>query len=51
LQTAIDNDLYPHSGKPGFSPTGKPASQSHVEVDADDAAPENEDTIKSQKPN
>src|SRR6267154_796421 len=60
---AIDTDLYPHAGKPGFSPTGKPSQQSPINVDhadnvddvdaadAADAAPESEHPAKSQKPN
>ena len=54
---AIDTDLYPHAGKPGFSPTGKPPQQSATnvdnvdDVDAGDAAPESEHPAKSQKPN
>jgi hypothetical protein len=57
---AIDTDLYPHAGKPGFSPTGKPSQQSAInvdpadnvdDVDAADAAPESEPSAKSQKPN
>jgi hypothetical protein len=46
---AIDNDLSPHAGKPGFSPTGDPVSQN--EIDATDDASQSEDTTKSQKPN
>jgi hypothetical protein len=46
---AIDNDLYPHAGKPGFSPTGDPVSQN--EIDATDDTTQSEDTTKSQKPN
>jgi len=51
---AIDTDLYPHAGKPGFSPTSKPPQQSGINidhVDDADAAPESEDPAKSQKPN
>ena len=51
---AIDTDLYPHAGKPGFSPTGKPTQQSPINadnVDDVDAAPESEHPAKSQKPN
>ncbi len=48
---AIDTDPYPHAGKPGFSPGGQPAAQDKVDVNDDDDAPENEDTVKSQKPN
>src|SRR6267378_1768752 len=57
---AIDTDLYPHSGKPGFSPSGKPTQQSPInvdhadnvdDVDAGDAALESEHPAKSQKPN
>jgi hypothetical protein len=43
---AIDNDLYPHAGRPGFSPTGDPASQDEV-----DETTQSEDPAKSQKPN
>src|SRR5712664_2822017 len=50
---AIDTDLYPHSGKPGFSPSGEPTMQD--EDDANTAASGNAsqtgDPIKSQKPN
>jgi hypothetical protein len=46
---AIDNDPYPHAGKPGFSPTGDPVSQN--EIDATDDTTQSEDTTKSQKPN
>jgi hypothetical protein len=50
---AIDNDLYPHAGKPGFSPSGKPSSQNQIddEVDDPDVASASKDTAKSQKPN
>jgi hypothetical protein len=47
---AIDTDPYPHAGKPGFSPNGKPALQNELEIETDEA-PESEDTAKSQKPN
>jgi hypothetical protein len=46
---AIDNDLYPRAGHPGFSPSGDPASQD--DVDASDDAGQSEDPAKSQKPN
>ena len=46
---AIDNDLYPKAGRPGFSPSGEPNTQE--EVDAIDDATEKEDPAKSQKPN
>ena len=47
--TAIDNDLYPKAGRPGFSPTGDPVSPDDVNA-ADDPS-QSEDTAKSQKPN
>ena len=46
---AIDNDLYPKAGRPGFSPSGEPIAQE--EVDAIDDATQSEDPAKSQKPN
>jgi hypothetical protein len=47
--TAIDNDLYPKAGRPGFSPSGKPIVQD--DADAIDDAAQSEDPAKSQKPN
>ena len=46
---AIDADLYPRAGRPGFDPSGDPASQS--DIDADDDGTQSEDPAKSQKPN
>jgi hypothetical protein len=46
---AIDNDIYPHAGRPGFDPSGDPASQTDLDA-ADDATPLAEPP-KSQKPN
>jgi len=47
--TAIDNDLYPKAGRPGFSPNGKPVPQDNLDVTDDE--PPTEDPAKSQKPN
>src|SRR5713226_1312912 len=47
--TAIDNDLYPKAGRPGFSPSGDPASQEVLDA-ADDPTPP-ADIPKSSKPN
>src|SRR5260370_18798272 len=47
--TAIDNDLYPKAGRPGFSPSGDPASQEVLDA-ADDPTPPAEPP-KSSKPN
>ena len=47
---AIDNDLYPHAGKPGFQPSGEPVLQNEIDATAD-VATESEDSAKSQKPN
>jgi hypothetical protein len=47
--TAIDSDLYPHGGKPGYSPSGEPVVQD--ELDAADEPSQSEDPAKSQKPN
>src|SRR5467141_2126361 len=47
--TAIDTDLYPKAGRPGFSPSGEPIVQD--DVDAIDDATQSEDPAKSQKPN
>ena len=46
---AIDADLYPHAGRPGFSASGDPASRD--DADATDDASQSEDPAKSQKPN
>ncbi len=50
---AIDSDLYPHSGKPGFTPSGEPTMQDEGDADTDpsDNANQTDDPIKSQKPN
>jgi len=47
--TAIDTDLYPKAGRPGFDLHGKPLPQ--AEVDTIDDATQEEDPAKSQKPN
>jgi len=47
--TAIDNDLYPKAGRPGFSPSGEPIVQD--DIDAPDDAGQSGDPAKSQKPN
>ena len=47
--TAIDTDLYPKAGRPGFDLHGKPLRQ--PEVDTIDDATEEEEPAKSQKPN
>ena len=47
--TAIDNDLYPKAGRPGFSPIGD--SEAQNDLDATDDPPQSEDPAKSQKPN
>jgi hypothetical protein len=46
---AIDADLYPHAGRPGFDASGDPASQN--DIDATDDMTQSEDPAKSQKPN
>jgi len=46
---AIDADLYPHAGRPGFNPSGDPASEN--DIDATDEASQSEAPTKSQKPN
>jgi hypothetical protein len=46
---AIDTDLYPKAGRPGFSPNGEPIVQD--DIDAIDDADQSEDPAKSQKPN
>ena len=50
---AIDDDLYPEAGKPGFSPSDEPAMQDEEDAnsDASDNAGQTDDPIKSQKPN
>ena len=52
--TAIDTDLYPKAGRPGFDLHGKPVPPQNTES-ADDAgqdgAGQNEEPAKSQKPN
>ena len=47
--TAIDNDLYPKAGRPGFTPSGEPIAQD--DIHAGDDPTESEDPAKSQKPN
>ena len=47
--TAIDTDLYPKAGRPGFDLHGKPLPK--PEVDTIDDTTEEEDPAKSQKPN
>ena len=46
---AIDNDLYPHAGRPGFNAQGEPVSQEDLNA-ADDPTPPAEPP-KSSKPN
>jgi hypothetical protein len=46
--TAIDNDLYPKAGRPGFDAHGEPIVQ---DADATSEAAQSEDPAKSQKPN
>jgi hypothetical protein len=48
--TAIDTDLYPKAGCPGFDLHGKPLPQPEVDTIEDDAT-QLEDPAKSQKPN
>ncbi|MCU1243150.1 MAG: hypothetical protein JWO71_3876 [Candidatus Acidoferrum typicum] len=50
---AIDSDLYPHAGKPGFSPNGEPTTQDEIDTatDTTDNTSQSEDTTKSQTPN
>ena len=48
--TAIDTDLYPKAGRPGFSPTGDPIPQDDVDA-TDDAPTPLEEPPKSSKPN
>jgi hypothetical protein len=47
--TAIDTDLYPKAGRPGFDLHGKPLPK--TEVDTIDDATQEEEPAKSQKPN
>ena len=47
--TAIDTDLYPKAGRPGFDLHGKPLPK--PEVDTIDDTNQEEDPAKSQKPN
>ena len=47
--TAIDTDLYPKAGRPGFDSHGKPLPK--PEVDTIDDATQEEEPAKSQKPN
>jgi len=47
--TAIDTDLYPKAGRPGFDLHGKPLPK--PEVDTIDDATQEEEPAKSQKPN
>ena len=47
--TAIDNDLYPKAGRPGFDLHGKPLPK--PEVDTIDDTNQEEEPAKSQKPN
>jgi hypothetical protein len=47
--TAIDTDLYPKAGRPGFDLHGKPLPK--PEVDTIDDTTEEENPAKSQKPN
>ena len=47
--TAIDNDLYPKAGRPGFDPHGDPIAPDDIDATAD--ADQSEDPAKSQKPN
>jgi hypothetical protein len=51
--SAIDNDLYPHAGKPGFSPSGERITENEVDATGDttENATQGEDPAKSQKPN
>jgi hypothetical protein len=46
---AIDTDLYPHAGRPGFNAKGEPGSQEDLDA-ADDPTPPAEPP-KSSKPN
>jgi len=52
---AIDADLYPHAGQPGFDAYGDRVSETgqanQNEIDATDDAAQSEDPAKSQKPN
>lgn len=46
--TAIDNDLYPKAGRPGFDAHGEPIAQ---DAEATGEADQSEAPTKSQKPN
>src|SRR5260370_13354419 len=46
---AIDADLYPHAGRPGFNPSGDPPSEN--DIDATDQARPSEAPTQSHKPN
>ncbi len=47
--TAIDNDLYPKAGRPGFNAKGEPVSQENLGATDDETPPE--EPPKSSKPN
>jgi hypothetical protein len=47
--TAIDNDLYPKAGRPGFDPHGDPITPEDADAGCDED--QSEDPTKSQKPN
>ena len=52
--TAIDTDLYPKAGRPGFDLHGKPVPPHNIEPGDDagqDCTDQNEEPAKSQKPN
>jgi hypothetical protein len=50
--TAIDTDLYPKAGRPGFDLHGKPIKPvPQPDVDTVDDEAQNEEPAKSQKPN
>ncbi len=46
---AIDTDLYPHAGRPGFNAKGEPVSQENLGATDDETPPE--ESPKSSKPN
>jgi len=46
---AIDNDLYPKAGRPGFNAKGEPVSQENLGATEDETPPE--ESPKSSKPN
>jgi hypothetical protein len=46
---AIDTDLYPHAGRPGFDASGDPVSQE--DLDAVDDSTQPVEIPKSSKPN